>query len=97
MFFSVIRCVEISSLTERTDKFRLCLFEHGIRKHIGEKEITALVLRTKKNAEVRVPSLEVNIGNNPSSLARSWFTVYASGRTTFIELAVYPVLYLCTL
>ena len=53
-FCSVIRCVEISSLTERTDKFRLCLFEHGVRKHIGEKEITALVLRTKKNTEVKV-------------------------------------------
>ena len=26
--------------------------------------------------------------NNPSSLVRSWFTVYVFGRTTFIELAV---------
>ena len=50
----MIRCVEISSLTERTDKFRLCLFEHGMRRHIGEKEITALVLPTKKSAEVKV-------------------------------------------
>ncbi|XP_028401412.1 motile sperm domain-containing protein 1-like [Dendronephthya gigantea] len=47
----VIRCVEISNLTERTDKFRLCLFEYGVRKHIGEKEITALVLKTRSNAE----------------------------------------------
>ena len=27
--------------------------------------------------------------NNPSSLVRSWFTVYAFRRTTFIELVVY--------
>lgn len=41
-------------MTERADKFRLCLFEHGLRKKIGEKEIAAFVLQTKKNAEVEV-------------------------------------------
>ena len=50
----MIRCVEISSLTERNDKFRLRLFEHGMLKQIGEKEIPALVLPTKKNAGVKV-------------------------------------------
>ena len=29
--------------------------------------------------------------NNPLSLARSQFTVYAFGRTTFIEIAVYKI------
>ena len=36
-----------------------------------------------------IPSLEVKISNDPSSLARSQFTVHAFGRKTFIELAIY--------
>ena len=39
-----------------------------------------------------IPSLEVKISNNPSSLACSQFTIYAFGRTTFIELAVSYIL-----
>ena len=35
-----------------------------------------------------IPKLEVKIRINPSSLARSLFTVYAFGRATFIEIAV---------
>ena len=36
-----------------------------------------------------VSSLEMKISNNPSSFARSEFTVYAFVRKTIIELAVY--------
>ena len=48
--FRVIRCVEITCATERSDKFRVCLFEHGVSQHIGEKEIAALVFSTKATA-----------------------------------------------
>lgn len=49
----VIRCVEITCATERSDKFRVCLFEHGVSQHIGEKEIAALVFSTKATANER--------------------------------------------
>ncbi|XP_046852937.1 motile sperm domain-containing protein 1-like [Xenia sp. Carnegie-2017] len=47
----VIRCLEIKNHTERTDKFRLCLFEHGIQKRIGEKVIAASVVNKKENID----------------------------------------------
>ena len=36
-----------------------------------------------------ISSLEVKISNNPSSLPRLWFAVYAFGRTVCIELVIY--------
>lgn len=51
LHFSVIRCLEIKNHTERTDKFRLCLFEHGIQKRIGEKVIAASVVNKKENID----------------------------------------------
>ena len=53
LYFRVIRHTAIQSTpSDQHDKFRLHVFEHGVDKVLGKKEIPAILLPSRRTQEV---------------------------------------------